>query len=417
MIVRVRLTAPLGALRERNLALLVGSTGISTLGTGMAQVALAFAVLKIGTATDLGYVLVAREIPIVVFLLLGGVWADRVSRHRLLVGGDLISGAAQATGAGLLLVGGATVWNLALLQIAFGVASAFTRPASVGLVPQVVKPEHLQQANALIDLSRSTLRIAGPAIGGAIVVAANPGWALAVDAATFFVSALMRGAMRIPKAADHVRGVGIVADLRDGWREFVSRSWVWAMVAGFGVFQLTLFPALLVLGPVVAKAHLGGAGAWGAILACQAAGSVAGGVAALRLRFRRPLVSNWILCLPIAGLLVLLGAAVPVWIMCTVGLLASAGLTAADIVWTTVLQQRIPPHALSRIASFDWFGSVALNPIGYVLVGPVSSAIGVASTLYLAGAINAVTGLLVMVMPSVRAIRTEAATPAATVTV
>jgi hypothetical protein len=249
MIVRVRLTAPLGALRERNLALLVGSTGISTLGTGMAQVALAFAVLKIGTATDLGYVLVAREIPIVVFLLLGGVWADRVSRHRLLVGGDLISGAAQATGAGLLLVGGATVWNLALLQIAFGVASAFTRPASVGLVPQVVKPEHLQQANALIDLSRSTLRIAGPAIGGAIVVAANPGWALAVDAATFFVSALMRGAMRIPKAADHVRGVGIVADLRDGWREFVSRSWVWAMVAGFGVFQLTLFPALLVLGP------------------------------------------------------------------------------------------------------------------------------------------------------------------------
>jgi hypothetical protein len=401
----VTVTRRLGDLRERNLMLFVGSAGISTLGSMMAQVALAFAVLEIGSASDLGIVLVAREIPMILFLLLGGVWADRVSRHWLLVAGDAMSGVAQALGAGLLLFGGATVWNLALLQIVFGVASAFTRPATVGLVPQLVKPQALQRANALIDLSRSTMRIAGPAAGAAIVVAASPGWALAVDAATFFISAIMRAGIRIPATAAHVVTTGIVHDLRAGWHEFVSRTWVWTMVAGFGVFQLTLFPALFVLGPVVADTKLGGAGAWGAILACQAAGSVAGGLGALRARFRRPLVATWMLCLPMAAFLALLGAAVSIWVLCAVALLATVGMTSADIIWTTVLQQQVPPHAVSRISSFDWLGSVALNPLGYLLIGPVSAMIGVAPTLYGTALINALAGVAVSFVPSVRALR------------
>jgi hypothetical protein len=155
------------------------------------------------------------------------------------------------------------------------------------------------------------------------------------------------------------------------------------MVAGFGVFQLTLFPALLVLGPYVAKTHFGGAGAWG-ILACQAAGSVVGGLAALRIRPSRPLITSLI----------------------AVGLLASGGLTAADIIWTTVIQRRLPEHALSRISSYDWLGSVALNPIGYALVGPLAGAIGVDTTLYTAAAINASATIAVALVPSVHAIRT-----------
>ena len=399
------LPASLRVLRERNLALYVGATGVSTLGSAMAEVALAFAVLEIGTPTDLGLVLLAREVPLVVFLLLGGVWADRISRQRLLVAADLLRGGAQAAGAALLLTGLASVWSLALLQIGYGVAGAFSRPATVGLVPQTVSAGHLHEANALIGLARSSLRVVGPALGGAIVVASSPGWALAADAASFAASATLLAAMRLPGGVIRAAGAGVLADLHDGWKEFTSRTWVWVMVVSFGLFQLTLFPALLVLGPYVAKTDLGGAGAWGTILSFQAVGGLVGGVVALRVRPRRPLVTSTLICLPMAALLALLGAAAPVWAISAVGLLASACIAVEGVVWFTTLQEKVPAHAISRISSFDWFGSVALNPIGYALIGPLSGAIGVATTLYLAAALNATIAIGVCLVPSVRAVR------------
>jgi hypothetical protein len=403
----VRAARVLDALRERNLALLLGSGTVSSLGSSMSQVALAFGVLRIGGASDLGFVLLAREVPIVAFLLVGGVWADRVSRKWLLVGGDGLAGGVQALTAGLFLTHHAGVSSIAALQVVSGTANAFTRPASTGLTAQAVSAEHLQDANALVDLSRSTMRIAGPAIGAAIVVATNPGWALAVDAATFFVSAALRTRLRIA-GATRAASAGMVGDLLHGWREFVSRTWVWVMVASFGFFQLSLFPAELVLGPVVAKTHLGGAGAWGAILAFQAAGSVVGGMLALRLRPRRPLLASTLMMLPTAAFLGLLGAAAPVWSLCTVGLVAGAGLTCGDILWITTFQRLIPEHLLSRLSSFDWFGSVALNPIGYALVGPLAGVIGVPATLYAAASLNAAVDLGVCLTPSIRGARAPA---------
>jgi MFS family permease len=413
MLAPVKPVAALSALRERNLALLIASGTISSLGSGMAQVALAFAVLRIGNASDLGYVFLAREIPTVAFLLLGGVWADRISRKWLLVIGDATTGAAQALTAILFLTHQAEIWNVAALQVVFGVANAFTRPASTGLIPQAVSVAHLQEANALSDLGRSTMRIAGPAIGAAIVVTANPGWALAADAVTFMVSGLLRMQMRIAPTVRAQRS-RLVADLRDGWGEFTSRTWVWVMVVSFGFFQLTLFPALLVLGPVVAEDHLGGAGAWGAILACQAAGSVAGGLIALRLRPDRPLLASSLLMLPTAGFLAMLGLAAPVVVLCLVGFIAAVGLTSGDIFWMTTFQRRIPEHLISRLSSFDWLGSVALNPIGYALVGPLAGVIGVAETLYFAAAINACVSIAVALAPSIRGLRISAE-PAAVV--
>ncbi len=369
----------------------------------MASVALAFAVLQIGTASDLGYVLLAREIPIVVFLLAGGVWADRVSRKALLVAGALATGSAQSTTALLFLTHHATVWRVALLQIVFGVASAFTRPASTGLIAQAVDHDHLQEANALLDLSRSWLRVAGPALGALIVVLANPGWALAGDAATFFVIAGLYLRLRIPSAERPAR-TRMLRELREGWSEFTARTWLWTMVASFGLFQLSLFPALLVLGPTVAKLHLGGAGAWGLILAFQGVGSMLGGLAALRLRPRRPLVAASLLCVPTAVLLALLGAAAPVALLCVASLVAAVGLTSGDIIWFTTFQLWVPEHLMSRLSSFDWFGSVALNPLGYALVGPLANALGVANTLYLAAGLNAVVSVAVASSPAVRAI-------------
>jgi MFS family permease len=389
------------ALRERNVRLLVVSGAADALGNNMAAVALAFAVLQIGGTADLGYVFLAREIPMVVFLLAGGVWADRVSRKTLLVIGNLATGSAQATTALLFLTHEATVWRVAILQTVFGVAGAFTRPASTGLIAQAVTHAHLQEANALLDLSRSTLRVVGPALGGLIVVAANPGWALAADATSFFVVAALQIQLRIPPSERPPR-TRMLHELREGWTEFIGRTWLWTMVASFGLFQLTLFPALLVLGPTVAKTHLGGAGAWGLILAFQGIGSIFGGVSALRLQPRRPLVAATLLCVPIAFLLALLGAAAPVPLLCAAALFASWGLTCGDIIWFTAFQLHVPDHLMSRLSSFDWFGSVALNPIGYALIGPLANTLGVSRTLYLAAAVNGLISTTVAATPAIR---------------
>ena len=224
------------ALRERNVRLLVFSGAVDALGNNMAAVALAFAVLQIGNAADLGYVFLAREIPIVVFLLVGGVWADRVSRKALLVAGDLATGSAQAVTALLFLTHHATVWRVALLQMVFGVSGAFTRPASTGLISQAISHAHLQEANALLNLSRSIFRIGGPALGALIVVAANPGWALGADAATFFVTASLHLQLRIAVTERPAR-TRVLRELREGWSEFASRTWLWTMVVSFGMFQ------------------------------------------------------------------------------------------------------------------------------------------------------------------------------------
>ena len=293
----------LEVLHERSFARYLASVTVSTLGSGMAMVALAFAVLEFGGATDLGIVLLAREIPIVIFLLLGGVFADRLPRRAILVGCDLVKGTTQAATAVLLFAGTANVWNVGLLQAVFGIAAAFSRPATTGIVREAVSEERLQEGNALIGLSRNILSIAAPAIGALIVAFGSPALAIAIDAVTFFVSAALIASMHL---APTVRMVSksIVGDLRDGWHEFVERSWVVAMVVSFGLFQLTYFPALLVLGPLVAKEELGGAGAWGAVLAIESAGAVVGAIFALRVKFDRPLVACQLLVLP-AGVLLM----------------------------------------------------------------------------------------------------------------
>lgn len=398
---RTGLADSFGALRERNLARYVGATAISSLGSGMADIALAFAILGLGGPTELGLVFLARELPLIVLLLLGGVWADRVSRKAILVGADAVRATSQAAAALMLFTGTAEVWHLALLQVAFGGANAFSRPATTGLVQQLAPAESLQRANALLGLARSTTRIAGPAIGATLVALASPAWAIAADAATFAVSAALVLSLRLGAVLRAPFG-SVLGDLKDGWREFTSRTWVWTIVSYFGLYQLTLFPALLVLGPYVANEKLGGPGPWGAILAVQAVGAVIGGLVALRVSFSRPLVADTLLAAPMAFLLMLLAIPAPVAVIAALGFVTSACLTVGDAVWFATLQRHIPEHAISRISSFDWFGSVALNPIGYVLVGPLASRIGVPSTLVVAGLLNLASAAAVLAIPSVR---------------
>jgi Transmembrane secretion effector len=394
-------------LHERSFARYLAAVTVSTLGSGMAMVALAFAVLEFGSATDLGIVLLAREIPIVVLLLLGGVFADRLPRRTILVGSDLVKGAAQVVTAVLLFSGTASVWNVALLQTVFGVAAAFSRPATIGLVREAVSDGRLQEANALLGLSSSVLSIAGPAIGALIVAAGSPAWAIAVDAITFFASAALTASMHLAPTLRMARA-SILGDLVDGWREFVTRPWAVAMVVSFGLFQLTYFPALLVLGPLVAKQELGGAGAWGTILAVESLGAVVGGLFALRIRVKRPLVASQLFVLPAGVLLAALAVPVSLIAMVVVSFVVGIGFALGNTLWTTALQRNVPAHALSRISSFDWLGSVALNPIGYALIGPIAAAIGTSETLVAAAILNIAVCVSVVLVPSVRSIRMNA---------
>jgi MFS family permease len=391
---------------------------VSHLGGGMANVALAFAVLEFGSPTDLGIVLLSREVPMIVFLLLGGVFADRLPRRTILVSTDVVKGVAQVATAALLFTGQAHVWNVALLQGLFGVANAFSRPVGIGLIKETVSDAHLQQANALTQLARSTLSVVSPALGALIVTLGSPAIAIAVDAVTFFASAMFVASMRITGTV-RAATKSLVGDLREGWREFISRPWVVAIIASFGLFQLTYFPALLVLGPTVALEHLGGAAGWGTIIAVEGLGAVVGGLVALRIRVSRPLVWTELVVLPSGFLLFALAVPLPVVAIAAVGFLVGAGFAIGENLYVTAFQRNIPEHALSRISSYDWFGSVALNPIGYALIGPVAEAIGIPETLVIAGVLNVLVCVGVVLVPSVRAIRsdshlaTKAAAPAA----
>ena len=174
--------------------------------------------------------LAAQTIPLVGFVLLGGVWSDRIPRRRVMVGSDCVRALAQGASAGLLLSGSAHVWELASLQAVYGAAAAFFGPAATGVVPLTVGPDDLQPANALMGLSLNLASVLGPAAAGVIVGTIGPGWGLAFDAGTFVGSAACLAGMRTAGTVDYAPRQTMIAELRTGWRAFRSRAWLWTTV-------------------------------------------------------------------------------------------------------------------------------------------------------------------------------------------
>jgi predicted MFS family arabinose efflux permease len=339
-----------------------------------------------------------------VFLLAGGVWADRLPRHLVMVTSDLLSGAAQIVAAVLLLAGVAETWHLIILAALRGGASAFFMPASAGLVPQVVSPPRLQQANALLSLSRNSTRIAGVALAGILVATIGPGWALALDGITYAFGAMFVGMLRLP-SAEPSENREFLRELAEGWREFRSRSWLCVTIVQFALINAYAIGAFLVLGPFVAEQHLGGAAAWGFILAAEAAGMILAGLLALRYRPERPLLVATLAVLTMAPLLALLGMAAPLLVILPAALVAGIGLELYGVFWDTTLQQHIPDEKLSRVSSYDVLGSFALIPVGVAVMGPISNAIGVADTLLGAAVVVVVATLAVISVSDVRNLR------------
>jgi MFS family permease len=398
-------------LRHRDFRLLFTGQAVSVIGDALLPVALAFAVLDglDGSAGQLGLVLAAQVLPMTFLVLPAGVWADRLSRRRLMLVSDLGRAVVQALTAALLLSGGAELWHLVALSALYGAFEAFFRPAAGGLTPALVPADELQQANALVGLSQNAGHVLGPAAAGVLIVVLSPGAALAVDAATFVVSAAFLLALREPPRAPHPPGHAphFWRELQGGIAEVRARRWMLGFMPAFSAYHLIALPSVLALGAVLAAQELGGAGSWAIITSCFGAGTIAGSAIGLRWKPSRPML---------AASLAFVGASAQPAIIALAGSTAAiaafealAGIAVAIgfAQWETTLGRLIPDRALSRVTSLDWFTTVGLMPLGYAVAGPVADAIGLHETMIGAAVLTAALFCVALVLRDVRAVTQE----------
>ncbi|HEX7744950.1 MAG TPA: MFS transporter [Micromonosporaceae bacterium] len=376
---------------------------VNMLGNAVAPIALAFAVLDLtGSVRDLGLVVGVRSLMNVLFVLFGGVLADRIPRRVVLVGSNVLGALTQGAVAALVLTGTATIPLLLALGAANGIVSALAQPASAAATPQTVPPELIQPANAIIRLGMNGGMIGGAALGGVLVAAVGPGWGLAVDALTFALAALAFTGVRVPlprpKSAPRT---GIFADLREGWTEFTARTWVWAVVLGFMLLNAALAGGVTVLGPAIADETIGRS-AWGVVLASETAGMVLGGLIALRIRVRRLLLLG-VACM-FAETLLLLGLALAptLVVLITAGVAVGIAVEQFAVAWETSIAQHIPSDKLARVYSYDMLGSFVAIPLGQVAVGPIAAVIGTRDTLLILAALVAASVLGMLTSRDVR---------------
>ena len=382
----------------------------SAFGTAMAPVAMAFGVLELwDTPRLVGYVIASQSAAMLMMQLVGGALADRLSRRQMMVGADLLATSAQLGMAWLLFSGDAEVWMLCALMAVNGVAFAFHWPAVIGFVPEVVDRSDLQPANALFSLSHSTAMGLGGAAAGLIVAFAGAGWAIAIDALTFALSACLLGGIRPKHIARREGSEKLLQALRAGWREFTSHRWLWTIVLQFSLVMAGCYGGMFVVGPIVADRALGGAAAWGWVAGAWGFGLVVGGLLGLALYVRRPLLVGSLGVLLLALPLMALSEPLAVPLIALGAFVAGIGSELFTVLWFTNLHERIPPHMMSRIGAYDAVGSIALMPLGEAAAGPMVEGLGAQRTLWIAAAAVIVPTLAVLCVPEVRSLRSARA--------
>jgi MFS family permease len=399
--------------REKDFRWLFLSQSISTTGDRLVLVTLALLVTEeTGSATDLGIVIAAQTAALVTFLLIGGVWADRLPRHRIMVSTDLIRGVLHTLLAVLILTDSLDIWELVLIEVAFGAAEAFFRPAYSGLVPQTVPEDLIQEANAANGFTQTLAEFIGPALATVLVLTLGTGAAFAIDAATFFVSAALLALVNPRLRGEAPPRTSLVRDLRAGWREVRSRTWVWVTVAVFAVHLVLGFAPYVVLGPAVAGDRYGDPALWGLVAASVGLGTAGGALIAMRWRPERPLALGVLLCVPFGGVLLAFALGVSLVLVLPIAVVAGVGLALFSVWWETALAQRIPPAALSRVASYDWMGSYALLPLGFVLIGVLADGLGATAVMGVTGALASAVVLLALLPRETRGLRQISGAPA-----
>ncbi|EEQ04408.1 MFS transporter [Yersinia rohdei] len=375
---------------------------LTVLGNGIAPIALAFAVLDIGgTAADLGLVVAARSIFNVAFLLIGGVLADRYSRSLVLLSSSVIAALSQGVVAWLVLDGTATIMWLAVLGMVNGAAAGMALPASSAMVPQTVPTRNLREANAFIQLSIYAGTVIGASLGGVLTSAIGPGWGLAVDALGFAAAAPLYSLIRIRAVPSVESQTNILQDLRDGWKEFISRAWVWAIVAQFTIVNAAFSGVVMVLGPIVADASFGRTG-WGMIVATQSLGLIVGSFIALRWRPRRDLFIGVMLIALCAVPIVFLSIAASTPLLMGAFFIAGVGFGQFGVVWAHSLQSHIPPEKLARVYAYDAMGSFVAIPVGEIAAGPLAMHYGSATVLQASAMAVVLATIAVSFTPAIR---------------
>ena len=370
-----------GVFRHRDFRLLLFGQAASTLGDRLVFVALALYVTDIGSPSDVGIVLAAHALPLVGFILIGGVWADRLPRHRVMVATDLIRFALHALLAALIFTGSVEIWAIAVIEAAFGTAEAFFRPAYTGLVPQTVPEAEIQPAKAAFGTVEMSTEFAGPALATVLVLGVGPGYAFAIDAATFLVSAAFLLQLRPRERGAVSARTTVWGELRDGWSEVRSRDWIWVIVLVFSLALLTSFGPWQTLGPTVSIDRYDTRAVYGVAVSAMGAGTVLGALIGFRWRPRHPMRMGMLLALAWPASFGVFAVGLPVAVVLVVFVLAGTGVALFGIWWETALAERVPPHMLSRVTAYDWMGSLALLPLGYVLAGPIGEQLGAVEVL------------------------------------
>jgi predicted MFS family arabinose efflux permease len=389
----------------RDFRLLLADRLIAPASVGFSLVGVSFAVLKAtNSPTDLSYVLAAQIAPSLVFVLLGGVAADRFPPQRVIVAANLLMALGEGTFGVLALTGHPPLWAMLSLEAVTGTGVALFYPASQALLPRLVPDRLLQEASAISRLVMNTGQMSGAAAAGLLVAAAGAGWALVLCGAGMVATVPMLLAIRgtQPVAAAGAAARSMLAELREGWSEFRSHTWLWVIVAQFGVVMMAWYGAFSVLGPVVAREHLGGPAAWGAITAADALGLIAGGMAALRFTPRRPMLFVVLTGGAIAISPLSLAMVLPLPAVCVASFGLGVFVEMMMVQWTVAMTRNIPPDMLARVSSYDVLGSVLVMPAGALIAGPLGSAIGTSPAQYAAAALIVTASALALIPRDIR---------------
>ncbi len=398
-----RVLPGIGCLREQAFRRLFTSQFLSAVGDTVASVAVPFAIIEMGGgAEEIGLVLGARAVPLILFLLIGGVWSDRLPRRQVMIASDVVRGACQAVFATILVLGVGGIAAIVAIMFVYGSAEAFFRPALSGIIPQSVSPARLQEAYGLVAITPAAGMTIGGIVGGTAVALISPAGAIAIDAVTFAVAVVLLVAARFRPVAMAARGRSFIADLKDGWDAFRRRTWLVVVVIGESFYALLVMPAIFVGGPLIAERYLDGASSWAVVISCFGLGFITGGLASAVLRPRRPLVMSYAVSLVFVGTFIALSFPAPTWI---IGITAWAGGTAIAISGTlleTTITRQVTPDLRSRVGSFRALGSQVCQPIGFAAIGGVIAGVGLSGVMWLAVAAVVTNVALVLGTPGVR---------------
>ncbi len=402
--VRSRRAARLAVLREQRFRRFYAGYATSLLGSAMSSVALTFAVLSEGgSAADLGYVFAAGVIPQVLFMLGGGVLADRIGRRTVMLAADGARVAAQGVLAATLLVARPPIWLIAALTAVVGTGEAFFTPALGGLMPAITPPDKLADANALVGVAEAATKVVGPALAGVLIGLTQPAIVIAVDAATFCASLISLTLVRVPAIRPAAHSPW--RDLAEGWHQFRTQTWLWVITVQFALFNLLTWAPYLLLGPILAREYLGGARAWGTVMAAMALGSMLTGLLLVGRRPRRPLIVSVVGSSGYGIPCLMLFLHLPVYAVAAGACVAGVGSAVFSTYWTTVLQRRVPQEMLARVTAFALTGSYALGSAGFVVIGPVAAVVGPGRMLGFAAAWTAVSTTVVLSLRAIRSVR------------